>query len=279
MRQARNVLLIGVFWMFLLLAGMANQQAIAWADAETMQPGGTVPIPEMVANAIALPSYDELSVVWGISLTYRTKGIDPLDNNLVVQSKDSAGGSVQIGPEKWVQISKKTFTLDQSFFPDAVEVTGVSATQPISWLGAEGVWAVNATNTGVTLIGTKQVITTDLTMSKVFTNPVSAATTFTFTMRSTAKVAAQWGDVYPTRFTIYNGCPGASWLQRLSSKDRFAFTLPSTAGLTYGQATWDIRHAADTGVVLATGTIRVPICRALPFPLANDFVYLPNIQR
>lgn len=279
MRQARTVVMVGVFLMILLWAGLADEQTQAWAEDETIQPGATVPIPEMVVNEIPMPLHNELAVAWGISLTYKTKGIDPLDNNLVVQSKSSAGETVEIGPEQWVQISRKTFVLDQAFLPNAVEVTGVSATQPISWQGADGVWAVNASNTGVTLIGAKQVITTDLTMSKVYTNPLTAATTFTFTMRATTKVGAEWGDVYPTQFTIYNGCPGASWPQRLSSKDRFAFTLPSTAGVTYGQATWDIRHAPDTGVVLTSGTIRVPLCKTLPFPLANDFVYLPNIQR
>lgn len=279
MRQVRNILGIGVFLMILIWAGLADGQTQAWAEDAAVQPGATVPIPEMVANEIALPLHDELAVAWGISLTYKTKGIDPLDNNLVVQSKNSAGETVQIGPEKWVQISRKTFTLDQSFLPDAVEVTNVSATQPISWEGADGVWAVNASNSGVTLIGAKLVITTDLTMSKVYTNPLTAATTFTFTMRATPQVGAAWGDVYPTQFTIYNGCPGASWPQRLSGKDRFAFTLPSTAGIAYGQATWDIRHSPDTGVILTSGTIRSPICKVLPFPLANDLVYLPNIQR
>ncbi len=242
MKQVRSVLLIWFFLMMLCLAVIGNTKSSVWARSDAMGQarisyrtemtqqgegevpdedflGGTVPItntPELVTRDVLVPLHDELSVSHGISLTYKTKGLgDPIQTNLVVQSKAGDGTLVQIGADQWVRVASKTNGLTQLYFPGAVEVTLVSSSLPISWNGIAGVWAVNAANTGVNLVAAKQAITTELTVGKPFTNVVASTTTFPFTMRATTKFGAAWGKVYSTKLTVYNGCSSASWLQNI----------------------------------------------------------------
>lgn len=307
MKKVRSVLLIWFFLMMLCLGVIGNTKSSVWARSDAMGQvgmadqtamlqqgespddgfhGGTVPItntPEVATRDILVPLHDELAVSHGISLTYKTKGLgDPIETNLVIQSKASDGNITQIGADQWARVASKTYGLGQSYFPDAVEVTLVSSSLPVSWTGVAGIWAVNAENSGVNLIGTKQAITTELTVGKPFTDVVAARSTFTFTMRTTTKFGAAWGKVYSSKLTVYNGCSTASWLQNISSRDKFAMTVPSKAVTSYGTAPWDMRHIDGTGVILTSGTIFVPICGSVQEPPPPDvftpsYIYLPIV--
>ncbi len=310
MRQIRRVLLGLVFLMLLFVVAMGQARSTVWAraeqelpalaphrtelvqQAEAKTPNEDSPndplaaTPEMRVGDIPVAYHDELAVSQGISLTYKTKGLgDPIENQLIIQSKAGDGSVVQIGPEHWVHSASKTYDLVPTFFPGAVEVTNISSKQPISWTGKSGVWAVNATNTGVNLVvAAKQPITTELSVGTPFTNVVASTTTFTFTMRSSGKIGAQWGHIYSTRLTVYNGCAGASWPQNLSSKDKFVLSGATGLVTSYGPVQWDMRHVDGSGVIVASGTIVSPICGNVQNPppvgtFTPILVYLPTILR
>lgn len=303
MKKVRSVLLIWFFLMMLCFLGViGNTKSSVWARSDAMGQvdmadqtamlqqgespddgfhGGTVPItntPEVATRDILVPLHDELAVSHGISLTYKTKGLgDPIETNLVIQSNASDGNITQMGP-----INGHTWRAKPMVWGNpislTVEVTLVSSSLPVSWTGVAGIWAVNAENSGVTLIGTKQAITTELTVGKPFTDVIAARSTFTFTMRTTTKFGAAWGKVYSTKLTVYNGCSTASWLQNISSRDKFAMTVPSKAVTSYGTAPWDMRHIDGTGVILTSGTIFVPICGSVRTTAARCVyakLYLP----
>ncbi|CAN5675994.1 hypothetical protein BH10CHL1_BH10CHL1_33230 [soil metagenome] len=308
MRQVRAVLLSGFLLMALCLV-VGNTTPTVWADSDSeMQrlapvqvtliqqgeaempdenvPDGPFAVPEMRVGDIPVAFHDELAVSHSISLTFKTRGLgDPIENQIVLQSKAADGSTIQIGPENWVRTASKTYDLVPSFFPGAVEVTTISSLQPISWTGKIGIWAVNGTNTGVNLIAAaKQAITTELSVGSAFTDAVASTTTYTFTMKASTKIGAQWGAIYPTQFTVYNGCSGASWLQNLSSKDKFAMSLPLGSVTSFGSVTWDMRQIDGTGVIVASGAIVSPICGNAQNPppvgtFTPIFLYLPAILR
>ncbi|MCX6044559.1 MAG: hypothetical protein NT075_05555 [Chloroflexi bacterium] len=301
MRQAR-AMLSGFFLLLILFVVVDHSNQTVWArsasekqmlapDAQAATPDENVPddplaVPEMRVGDIPVAYHDELAISHSISLTYKTRGLgDPIENQLVIQSKAADGSLVQIGPENWVRTASKTYDLVPSFFPGAIEVTTLSSLQPISWTGKIGIWAVNATNTGVNLVAAaKQPITTELTVGNPFTNAVASTNTYTFTMKASTKIGAQWGAIYPTRFSVYNGCADASWLQNLSSRDKFAMTVPLGSVTSVGAAPWDMRQMDGTGVIVASGTIVGPICgsaqNAPPVGTFTPiFLYLPAILR
>ncbi len=308
MRQVYAVLLSGFLLMLLLVvAGHTSPTVWARSDSEmqTLAPTQTeliqqgeaktpdenVPddpfaVPEMRVADIPVAFHDELAVSHSISLTYKTRGLgDPIENQLIVQSKAADGSLIQIGPENWVRSANKIYDLVPRFFPNPVEVTNISSLQPISWTGKSGIWAVNATNTGVNLVvATKQSITTELSVGSPFTDALASTTTYTFTMKASTKIGAQWGAIYPTRLTVYNGCPATTWLQSLASRGKFVMSVPVSSVTSFGPATWDMRQIDGSGVIVASGTLVAPLCGSAqnPPPVSTFtpiFLYLPAILR
>lgn len=297
----RTALLISTFGLVLLLAALGQWQTQAWASSasgalrdslpgtlptDTPTPTLTPTVtptptpsptpdprrPEIYIQDAPLAMYNELAIGRGITLSYRSKGVAPLDNNLLIQSKNISEVVTPINPAQWVQVAEKTFEIGPSALPYVVEVGWITSTLPISWRGVAGVWLVNATNTGATLMTLpKQVITTSLSISRIFTDRVAATTAFTFTLRATPGVSADWGDVYPTEFRVLNSCPGSSWAQRLSTRDRFSFTVPTSYITSYTDVRWEIRHQEEPRLLLANGLIYGPVC--------VQRIYLPVVQR
>jgi hypothetical protein len=297
MNQIRSSLLISGFLLLALLTSINKIGLVAKAQstgavqslvvttevdlASLAGPNHTMVVsktPELHALDNSISLHDQLAIAHGISLTYKSKGIDPTENNLVVQSRSKDGTITQIGPEKWLQVSARTYNLGPEFFPDAVEVTNLAATNPISWEGVEGIWVVNATNTGVTLVTPRQNITTAVSVGKVITDGITGTATFTFTVRATPKLAARWSDDFSTQFTVYNGCPEAVWPQKLSGRQRFSITVPISELTATGTVTWAIHHVDGSGLQLATGFVKSPLCGNFT-PIELQELYVPVLYR
>ena len=234
--------------------------------------------PELHALDNSISLHDELAIAHGISLTYKSKGISPEENGLIIQARAQDGTSTQLGPDKWLQVSERTYNLGPEFFPNAREVTNLAVTNPISWEGVEGIWVVNPSNTGVTLVLPRENITTAVSVGKVTTEVISSTATFTFTVRATPKIAARWSDDFPTQFTVHNGCAGTVWPQKLSSRQRFSVTVPMADLSATGTVTWEIHHVDGSGTRLATGFVKSPLCGNFT-PIELQELYLPTLYK